>query len=38
MKKVTIAIEGMHCQGCVNSVQQQLHGITGVASVSIVLT
>ncbi len=38
MKKETIKIVGMHCNGCVKSVTNALNKVDGVASVEVSLT
>jgi copper chaperone len=38
MEKVTIKVQGMTCQGCVNSVTKVLKPIPGVSDVAVTLT
>jgi len=35
MKRITLTINGMKCQGCVNSVKETLSGINGLKSVNV---
>jgi copper chaperone CopZ len=34
-KQITLTITGMHCGGCVESVDKALKGISGVSNVSV---
>jgi copper chaperone CopZ len=36
-KQTTLKITGMHCSGCVASVEKALKGVNGVASASVYL-